>query len=62
MSEFMCMGERMQEAFPDHSNTLLKRGEFVRTYCVDRGWDPDHLTIEQLLEVRAQPGWKQPSG
>lgn len=62
MSEFTRMGDRMQEAFPDHSDLLRKRGEFVRAYCAERGWDPGHLEVDQLLEVRAQPGWKQPGG
>jgi hypothetical protein len=61
MSEFMRMEDRMQTAFPDQSDLLRKRGEFVRSYCGEHGWDPDHLTMEQLLKVREQPGWKQPS-
>lgn len=40
---------------------LTGRQAFVEKYCKDRGWDMLNLTIEQLLEVRAQPGWKEPA-
>jgi hypothetical protein len=60
MSAFERMGKRMQDTFPDQSDLLRNRGDFVSRYCADRGWDPDHLEIEQLLEVRAHPEWKQP--
>ena len=41
-------------------NLLRQRGEFALAYCRRQGWDIDHLTIPQLLEIRAQPGWKEP--
>ena len=40
---------------------LNGRRVFVEKYCGDRGWDMLNLTIEQLLEVRNQPGWKNPA-
>lgn len=36
------------------------RGEFVSRYCESRGWDENHLTAEQLLEIREQREWKSP--
>ena len=39
---------------------LLARHEFAMDYCKQRGWPEDaaELTIDQILEIRAQPGWK----
>lgn len=34
------------------------RDAFARTYCAEREWDIENLSIEQLLEIRSQPGWK----
>jgi hypothetical protein len=39
---------------------LRKRGEFVQSYCQEKGWNPEALTVEQVLEIRNQPGWKNP--
>ena len=41
---------------------LRKRGEFAKKYMAERGWgeDPGDLTFEQLMEIRKQPGWKEP--
>ena len=39
---------------------LTGRQAFVDKYCCDRGWDMLNLTIEQVLEIRRQPGWKNP--
>lgn len=35
-----------------------RRHEFVREYCSERGWDRAALTVNQIMEIRAQPGWK----
>lgn len=40
-------------------NILLKRSEFITKYCETKGWTPP-LSIEQVLELRAQEGWKNP--
>jgi hypothetical protein len=40
--------------------TLKARDAFVRKYCAERGWDPEHISIEQLLDIREQEGWKNP--
>lgn len=40
---------------------LLKRREvFVNQFLAERGWDGNNLTLEQLLELREQPGWQNP--
>jgi hypothetical protein len=41
-------------------NILRGRGAFVSQYCQNKGWDLNNLTFDQLLEIRAQPGWKEP--
>jgi hypothetical protein len=33
---------------------------FVLAYCAERGWDVDDPSLEQILEIRAQDGWKEP--
>lgn len=45
----------------DHMQRVLEaRGAFVTAYCRSKGWpeDPDELTMEQVMEIRAQPEWK----
>jgi hypothetical protein len=39
---------------------LRRRGEFAIAYCAAKNWDAENLTIEQVLEIRSQPGWKTP--
>ena len=34
------------------------RDAFVNKYCKEKGWDRQSLTIEQILEIRSQEGWK----
>lgn len=46
---------------PEQNNILRKRGEFVAQYCQERGWDIDKVTIQQVMEIRSQPGWKNPN-
>jgi len=45
---------------------LSARHAFVEQYCKAKGWDADDLgkglTIEQILEIRSQEGWKNPLG
>lgn len=38
---------------------IESRDAFVSAYCVEREWDRDTLTITQILEIRAQEGWKR---
>jgi hypothetical protein len=39
---------------------LAARGRFIMRYCLDKGWDHNNLTIQQVLEIRSQEGWKTP--
>jgi len=32
----------------------------VGNYCEAKGWDRDHLSIEQMHEIRVQPKWIDP--
>lgn len=38
------------------------RYAFSQRYCAEKGWplDPGDLGLEQILEIRTQPGWKNP--
>jgi hypothetical protein len=37
---------------------IKKRHEISVAYCQEKGWDIDDLTVEQILEIRQQPGWR----
>lgn len=45
-----------------HKDLITKRHEFVMNECKRRGWpqDPGQLSIQQILEIRDMPGWKDP--
>jgi hypothetical protein len=40
-----------------------KRAEFALAYMKEKGWgsNPDTISIEELMEIRDQPGWKDPT-
>lgn len=42
---------------------LRARGRFMEAYCREKGWptNPADLSITQILDIRAQPGWKEPA-
>jgi hypothetical protein len=45
----------------EQQNEVIKRRhEVVVAYCKQKGWEPnpDTLTIEQIMEIRAQKEWK----
>jgi hypothetical protein len=37
-----------------------KRHDFTVKYCKSKGWptDPEKLSIDQIMEIRDQPEWK----
>lgn len=41
---------------------INKRAAFVLKYMKEKGWGEDvkGLSFGQLMEIRAQPGWKNP--
>lgn len=49
----------MDDPTGDKLKLIKHRAEFSEKYCADKGWDISNLTIEQTLEVRAQPGWEE---
>jgi hypothetical protein len=46
----------------DTRTTLERRGEFSKKYCEEHGWNMADLSIEQIMEIRKQPEWKDPLG
>ena len=44
----------------DLAETLQARDAFVSAYCKEKGWDRSNLTIEQIMVIRSQDGWKTP--
>lgn len=53
---------RIVGASEEQARVLRGRAKFVAAYCASRGWDPSDLTVEQVLEIRRQPGWMDPRG
>lgn len=47
---------------PEAVEPLLARHRFSQAYAAERGWDIDNITIEQVMEIRSQPGWQNPQG
>lgn len=37
---------------------LLTRDQIVTAYCEQKGWDRNNLSMEQVLEIRAQKEWQ----
>lgn len=38
----------------------VSREILAKEYARGQGWNPDVLTPEQILEIRAQPAWRRP--
>lgn len=36
------------------------RYDFSLAYAKSKGWELEQLTVDQLLEIRNQDGWKNP--
>ena len=45
---------------PETEKVLLARDAFIDKYCAEKGWTKATLTMQQILEIRAQDGWKNP--
>jgi len=50
------------EAAQDFQRVVDARDRFIKTYCAAKGWPADlsKLSMAQIMEIRAQPGWKNP--
>lgn len=47
-------------ASAEMKKVLLARDAFINKYCAEKGWTKATLTMQQILEIRAQDGWKNP--
>lgn len=45
----------------EHEQFMKKREAFVKKFFEEKGWDLKNPSIEQILEVRNQDGWKNPT-
>jgi hypothetical protein len=46
----------------DSDTAILKgREAFVNGYCAENNWVVSDLTIDQIMEIRSQSGWKTPA-
>lgn len=52
--------ETLCRLHPKKAPLIRARRVFVENYCRLRNWDPDRLTLAQVLQIRRQGGWKQP--
>ncbi len=50
------------EEVPEAQRVIDVRYAFSMSYCRSKGWpeEPAKLSIEQILEIREQEGWKNP--
>lgn len=47
-------------ASPEEVELANARLAFSEQYCAERGWDKKKLTLNQVMEIRKQSGWKHP--
>jgi hypothetical protein len=52
-------GITLEGGSPELQTVLLSRSGFIEAYCASKGW-AEPLSIEQVLEIRSQDGWKHP--
>lgn len=47
----------------EQETILRKRAAFVASYCAEKGWPTDitSLSMKQIMEIRDQPGWQNPT-
>ena len=55
------VGGMMVAATPKQHDILQMRGAFAKAYCEAKGWNFDNPTIDQILEIRSQRGWINPT-
>lgn len=46
---------------PTIEETKMMREQFINKYSKDKGWDPDKLSSNQMLEIVTQRGYKNPA-
>ena len=66
--KFLCMvsGRMSRPAVvgvtQEQVEQLEARGVFSAAFSMEHGWDVNNLSFDQILEIRAQDGWKNPVG
>ena len=45
----------------EQTRILLGRDSFIKKYCDEKSWKMEDLTLEQIMEIRQQDGWKNPA-
>ena len=53
--------ERTASGLAEMQRLIVARHKFAAAFCAARGWDMDDLTWEQIMAIRAQPGWQRPT-
>jgi hypothetical protein len=54
--------EAILAADPARREMIEKRAEIVKQWCSEHGRDPDNLTMEDSLAIRALPEWREAGG
>jgi hypothetical protein len=44
----------------DMKATIEGRHAFIQKYCQEQGWNSSNLSMQQVLQIRQQEGWKNP--
>ena len=60
LGHIVHMGSK--EEAGEHQRVLNARGEFAKKYAKENGWgeDLEQLSMQQIMEIRKQEGWKNP--
>lgn len=48
----------MAQLPPEQATQVQKRDDAARAICAERGWDINHLSIDQILAIRADERWQ----
>jgi hypothetical protein len=44
----------------DSYEKIVAREAFVQEFCARKNWNRSELTVNQVMEIRSQPGWQEP--
>ena len=62
MKTLQVGGMTIVGASAEQEAVLMGRDAFIKAYCKEKGWGEDigKLSLEQVMEIRRQDGWKNP--
>jgi hypothetical protein len=52
--------EKIKNNYLSEKETKMIREKFKHSYAKSKGWNPNDLTTEQLIEITQQKEWRNP--